>query len=51
MVKTAAVALGGLALSASLAAASPIVQERNNDGHPSKKNIVLGWTDGSELHW
>jgi hypothetical protein len=47
MVKARAVALGGLALSVSIAAASPILQERNNDGH-QKRNVILGWTDGSE---
>lgn len=46
MVKKVGIALGGLALAATMATASPILYERAKDGHPTKRNIVLGWTDG-----
>lgn len=49
MVKTTTLAVGGFALATTLASASPILYERKNNGHSSgKKNIILGWTDGSK---
>lgn len=47
MVKTGTLAVGGLALATTLASATPVLYERNNNGS-GKKNIILGWTDGSK---